>query len=155
VAPPADARSTVVLLVRHAEKASGGADPALTAEGQKRAESLLRVAAEAGVTAIYATPFQRTRSTARPLSEKLGVPVTTVELGAAGVEAHAQALAQEVLTRQKGQVVLVVGHSNTIPAIAAALTGKQVEPMPETEYDRLLVAVVPAVGEPGLVRARY
>jgi hypothetical protein len=34
--------------------------------------------------------------------------------------------------------VLVVGHSNTAPAIAAALCRCGVEPMGENEYDRVM-----------------
>src|SRR5688572_14937113 len=68
------AAATTVLLVRHAEKAAQPADdPPLTAEGEARAQALVQVARDAGVTAIVTTQFQRTRLTGAPLAQALGI----------------------------------------------------------------------------------
>ena len=67
--------STTVLVLRHAEKASGGVDPPLSSQGQMRAQELVQVAGEAGVTAIYATQFIRTQQTAQPLADHLNLNV--------------------------------------------------------------------------------
>ncbi|PTL84610.1 histidine phosphatase family protein [Vitiosangium sp. GDMCC 1.1324] len=147
--------STVVLLVRHGEKATdGGNDPALTPAGQKRAEALLQVAGSAGVNAIYATQYRRTRETAQPLADHLGVPVTVREISA-GAQAHAADLTRELLTQHRGETILVVEHSNTLPSILEAMAGVRVQPISDNEYDRLFVVVVPPSGPARLIQSRY
>lgn len=147
--------STVVLLVRHAEKASdGGDDPALTPAGQQRAQALVDVAGNAGVSAIYTTQYRRTHDTAQPLADRLGVPVT-VRAISAGAQAHAAELAREILTQHRGETVLVVEHSNTLPFILAELAKVQVPQLGDNEYDRLFVVVVPPSGPARLIQSRY
>ena len=112
-APP-----TVVLLVRHGEKGAQPAnDPPLSAEGQARANALVAVTRQAGVTAIITTQFERTRKTAEPTAVELKITPEVVQAGGA---AHAKAVADQVM-KHVGGTVLVVGHSNTIPAIVGAL----------------------------------
>jgi Histidine phosphatase superfamily (branch 1) len=53
-----------VFLVRHAERVWEGDDPLLTAEGVARAQALATALSDAGVTAIIATQWRRTRDTA-------------------------------------------------------------------------------------------
>ncbi|MEP7347347.1 MAG: histidine phosphatase family protein, partial [Gemmatimonadaceae bacterium] len=57
---PAD---TLVIVVRHAEKAGPSGDVALSPMGEERARALLTVARQAGVSAVVTTQFQRTRQT--------------------------------------------------------------------------------------------
>ena len=152
-APPS--ASTVVLLVRHAEKATeGGDDPALTPAGQKRAQALLDVAGSAGVSAIYTTQYRRTHETAQPLADRLGVPVT-VRAISAGPQAHATELTRELLTQHRGETVLVVEHSNTLPSILGELAKVQIPQLADNEYDRLFVVVVPPSGPARLIQSRY
>jgi broad specificity phosphatase PhoE len=153
---PAPSASTVVLLVRHAEKATdGGDDPALTPAGQQRAEALVQVAQHAGVSAIYTTRLRRTRETAQPLAERLGVPITVREVIPGGGQTQAAEQARDILTQHRGEVVLVVGHSNTLPLVAEALAGVGVQPISDSEYDRLMVVVVPPSGPVRLIQSRY
>jgi len=122
---------TVVLVVRHAEKASGE-DPGLTAAGRARARVLAAVAASYGVRAVYATPLRRSVETARPAAARAGAEVHT-RFG----PREAAAMAAEILSRR--EPALIVGHSNTVPGIVRALGGGAIAPMPEREYDRLVV----------------
>ncbi|HEX2190341.1 MAG TPA: histidine phosphatase family protein, partial [Longimicrobiaceae bacterium] len=65
---------TVVVLVRHAEKAAaGGQDPELSEAGTARAGALAAALAEAGVDAVVTTQLRRTRLTAQPLMRELGL----------------------------------------------------------------------------------
>lgn len=119
-APPAAADPELVILVRHAERAAEPkADPGLTAEGRQRAQALAAALEHAGVTALITTQFERTRATAAPLAAARGLTPVVVETkrGEDPIAAVAAAV-----RRQRG-VVLVVGHSNTVPQIAAALSG--------------------------------
>ena len=145
--------ATTVILVRHAEKATLPAeDPALTAEGQARAQALVAIARDAGVTALITTQFARTRETARPAAEALHI---TPEIVSAGGAQHAQEVAKAILSGHAGAVVLVVGHSNTIPAIVAALGAPRPPPICDSEYDGLYFVTVPATGVARVIRARY
>lgn len=148
-------RPTVVIVVRHAERAAvEGRDPPLSEAGQQRARALVDAVRGAGVKAIYATQYQRTQQTARPLADSLGL--TTIVFEATGDAAeHAAILAREILTKHAGEVVVVVGHSNTVPAIVQALGGTAVPAIPDTEYHNLFVVVIPRSGTPSTIRARY
>lgn len=159
LAVPVQARNapTVVIVVRHAEKAAvEGGDPPLSEAGAKRAQRLVAVAEEAGVEAVYTTQFRRTRDTAQPLAERLKLTVNTVEVGRDNINTHPAALAKEILTKHRGKTVLVVGHSNTTSMIVEALSGKRVPPLDDaTEFDALFVVVIPGSGPPRLVKGRY
>lgn len=154
LAPSAYAqRVTTVILVRHAEKAAEPAsDPPLTEAGRERARALVDVAREAGVTAIVTTPFARTRGTAQPIAEALGLVPEVVN---SRTPRHAQEVAALVRTKYAGGVVLVVGHSNTIPAIVAALGAKEPPPICDGEYDDVFIVTIPESGAARLIRARY
>lgn len=145
---------TTVILVRHAEKATApAADPALTETGQARAAALMAIARDAGVNAIITTQFARTRETARLAAESLHVTPEVARAGGAAAQ-HAQDVARMVLAHAGG-VVLVVGHSNTIPAIVAALGAPQPPPICDSAYDDLYVVTVPASGPAHVIHARY
>jgi broad specificity phosphatase PhoE len=144
--------ATTVLLVRHAEKAAAPADdPGLTDAGQARARALAAIARDAGVTAIITTQFARTRETARPAADALGV---TIEVAKAGAAQHAQEVAG-LINAHAGGVVLVVGHSNTVPAIIAALGAPPPPAICDSEYDNFYIVTVPASGAARVVRVRY
>jgi broad specificity phosphatase PhoE len=146
-------RLTTVILVRHAEKAAQPAnDPPLTAEGEARARALVEVARDAGVTAVITTPFARARGTARPLAGALGLTPEVVDPRGAQ---HPKQVADLIRTKYAGGVVLVVGHSNTIPAIVAALGAKEPPPICDDEYDDIFVVTIPESGPARVVRARY
>jgi broad specificity phosphatase PhoE len=138
----------LVFVVRHAERADAGmqaqTDPALSAIGEVRAQKLAAMLADGGVKDIFATEFKRTQDTAKPLAMKTGVAVeqvgsTDTALLVAKIKSH------------PNDVVLVVGHSNTLPAILKALVGVDVA-IADNEYDNLFV-VVPATGT--MTRIRY
>jgi broad specificity phosphatase PhoE len=150
---PASAPPTVVLLVRHAEKAEQpAANPPLTDAGAARAQALVGVARDAGVTAIITTQYERTRKTAEPTAVALRVTPQVVDAGP--LAQHAKAVADRVLEHASG-TVLVVGHSNTIPAIVGALGAPQPKDLCDSEYDQLFVVVIGDAGPPRLIRSRY
>lgn len=130
------ALAQTVYLVRHAEKADASADPVLSEAGQARAAALAAAMAEAHPDHVYTSPLQRTRLTAEPTATAHSVTIEAVGFdgGAAG---HVAAIAERIRALPEDAVVLVVGHSNTIPLIARALGYSEAADMPECEYDRM------------------
>ena len=127
-------------LVRHGEK-QAGEDPALTPEGKARAMRLAALMEAAGVERVYSTDTKRTRETTAPTAE--GVESDVVIYDADKADAFAS-----MLKSQRG-VVLVVGHSNTIPGLASALTGRdEGDEFDESQYDSLYRIEFNAKGEP-------
>lgn len=129
--------TTTVILVRHAEKADDGTtDPSLTPLGRARAQKLAAMLAPTGVTAVYSTPYKRTRLTGQPLAE-LG------KLDILEYAPHDREFLGKLLEKHAGETILVVGHSNTIPNLVNALTGStNYEQLDEMEYDKLFVVSV-------------
>lgn len=147
--------STLVVLVRHAEKGTEPAnDPPLTAAGEARARTLADLLADAHVDAVLSTPYKRTQATGAPTAAKRGLTVETIPI-AGGTPAHAQAVVASIRERHAGQTVLVVEHSNTIAAIVKALGGPAMADLCDQQYAALFVLEVPANGAPKLVRSTY
>ena len=146
---------TVVIVVRHAERATEpAADPALTEAGTARAHALVRVARDAGVTAVYTSNFRRTQDTGRPLADSLGLTVSVVPVDRARAAEYPADVAAAVL-KHRGETVLVVSHSNTVPPIVRALGGADVGAMTEAEYDHLYIVIIPPSGPVRTIRAMY
>jgi broad specificity phosphatase PhoE len=146
------ARSTTVILVRHAEKAAEPADdPPLTAAGETRARDLWSAIKDAGVSAVITTQYARTRATAQPTAGALHVTPEIVRTAGA---THAQDVA-EAVRKHAGHAVLVVGHSNTIPAIIDALGAPRPPAICDSEYDNLYLVTIAPDGKAGLVRAKF
>ena len=140
---------TVVYVIRHAEKADdGSADPALTTAGEARARALAERLASVDLAAVYATQFRRTRSTATPAAQAAGLAVTVQPARGGQVAEDARALADRIRAEHQGRSVLVVGHSNTVPAILEALTGVSPGVMGDHDYDDLFIVELPLQGEP-------
>src|SRR5215468_4929307 len=98
----------VIFIVRHAEKAStGGKDPDLTQEGQKRADALAHILKDSQITSVFVTEFKRTHETAAATARAANITPTVVPANDIGVLA-------EKLRALNGNS-LVVGHTNTIP----------------------------------------
>jgi broad specificity phosphatase PhoE len=153
-APGRPAADTLVLLVRHAEKAAEPAgDPPLSAAGVARAQALATTLRDAGVTAVITTQLRRTRETAQPLAAALGLTPEVVPIARETVPAHVAAVV-EAVRRHAGGVVLVVGHGNSVPAIVAALGGPRLPDICESVHGNLFVLQLEE-GASHLVRAHY
>jgi broad specificity phosphatase PhoE len=134
-----------VILSRHAEKAATPPkDPPLTEAGKKRADLLASMLADSGVDAIYVTEYQRTQQTAAPLADRVHVKPTVV--------ADTQQLIAAIRARKNG-VVVVVGHSNTLPEIIAGLGGPKLT-IADPEYNNLFVLTVGEANS-SLLRLHY
>jgi broad specificity phosphatase PhoE len=156
-ASAAIAADQVVFVVRHAERADGGAgvapggmmgnDPPLSDAGHERAKRLAAALRSAEVTQIFTTEYVRARQTAAPLAAAAKITATVVPAK------DAAGLIQQV--RGASGNVLIVGHSNTVPQILQQLGVTTPIAIAEAEYDNLFAVVRPASGEPTLVRLRF
>jgi len=143
-----------VILVRHAEKAATPADdPPLSDAGRLRAAALADALADTRIDAILTTPFARTRDTAAPVAAARGIKPIDVP-DQPDIEADIAAAAAAVRASKPGEAVLVVGHSNTIPAIIGALGGPNMPALCDTEYSNLFVLSLTAGGA-RLVRGHF
>ena len=113
---PATAQSNVYVM-RHLNTPSGQPDPDLLPEGRRAAEALAAWFGEERPVAIYVTDYKRTRQTAAPLAARLGLTPIVYN------PADTPALIARI--RAEHGAVLVVGHSNTVPDIVAALGGER------------------------------
>ena len=117
-------------VMRHLQKAQGQ-DPALSEEGQRNAERLVRWLGKERVSAIYVSPTRRARETAGPLAAQLGLTPKVYN------PADTPGLVGQVLAETG--TVLVVGHSNTVPDIVAGLGGTRPEPLSEADFGDIWV----------------
>jgi 2,3-bisphosphoglycerate-dependent phosphoglycerate mutase len=122
---------TLIVLVRHAERAGPSADdPGLTMIGAERALVLARLLEDAGITRIHSSDTRRTRETALPLAQAQGLEIELYN------HRDLEGFAAHLLTTPGRH--LVVGHSNTTDDISVLLGGAtHGEIVEEWEYDRL------------------
>lgn len=147
--PPAETAVTV-MIVRHAEKAAEPPDdPPLTDAGRERAALLAHMASSSGVSAAYATQYLRTQQTVEPLASQLGLTVQQLDSG------DTDGLVSRLLSENRGQTVVVAGHSNTVPVLVEKLTGKALPTIDETEYDNLYLVTSWSAGSGTVLRLRY
>jgi len=147
--------TTTVIFVRHAEKALVPTDdPGLNEAGKRRAAELARQLVDAdvvaGVDAIYSTSSRRTEETVQPVATALGLPITSYDAS------NTASIMDEIVREHKGKIVLVVGHSNTVPALIGNMgASKKVPEIDENEYDNIYVVSIPWFGKTKTIRLRY
>ena len=128
---------TTVMLVRHAEKGSAPpGDPYLTSAGEARAAKLVHVVGSSGIKAIFVSNTNRSRRTAQDLADSLNIVPT--EMSASAVDE----MSGRILNDFRGQTVLVIGHTNTIPDIVEKLGGGNMPDINEAVYDNLFIVSV-------------
>lgn len=126
---------------------------AISDVGVARAKALAEITRQAGVQVIITTQFLRTKQTAGPTADALGLTPTVVATQA-DLPGHLAAVAAAA-RQQAGKTVLVVGHSNTVPGIVAALGGTKYPDLCDAEYDALFTVVIDAEGGVRTVRTRF
>ena len=147
--------TTTIIFVRHAEQTSHDeTDPPLSEAGKQRVAELTRQLVDAdvvaGIDAIYATGFKRSTETAALLSERLDLPINTYDAN------DTETVLEEILKNHKGKIILVVGHSDTLPELIANLgASKKVPPIARDEFDNIYIISIPWFGKTKTIRLRY
>jgi broad specificity phosphatase PhoE len=148
------ANTTTVLLVRHAEKQlSTIEDPPLAPQGELRAQRLGQMFGGRGtparISAIFVSDTRRAQQTAAPVEAHTGLKAQIVPGG------DITALARRILEDHAGESVLVVGHSNTIPALVQELARFSVPPIADDDYATIYIVSVPSFGRANVLRLEY
>ena len=123
-------------IVRHAEKDTvGGNNPAISTIGKERAGDLYRALKKNKIDLIFVSQFKRTGMTADSL--RIYQNIDSVHYSA---DATADKLFKQIELRAgKAKNILIVGHSNTLPAIIrrAGIADYTIKEIPDNEYDNL------------------
>lgn len=150
------ATTTTLVLIRHAEKQIGSiSDAPLSPPGEVRAARLAQMFGDAAklgrLQKIYVTDTRRTQQTAAGLAQRLALTPEVVE-----GKVDAKAFARRLLRENRGGRALIVGHSNTVPEIVAALTGETGVPaIGDDEFDVMYVVTVPTIGRASVLQIKY
>jgi broad specificity phosphatase PhoE len=155
---PTIEKTTTFVVVRHAEKqtvpihgvALNPSDPPLTKRGQVRANALARALATDRLYAVYATPFIRTQATAQPTATAHRLTMTTY-----APTTDTAAFVFKLKADAQPGTVLIVGHSNTVPAIVAALCECPAPKMTDQDYGDRFDIVRTTDGATTLRRSRF
>lgn len=126
-----------VYVMRHLNTPAGEPDPDLLPEGRAAAVALAdlmetdQFQGARRPVAIYVSDYKRTRQTAAPLAARLALSLTVYDpRDTAGLLAR---------VRAEPGPVLIVGHSNTVPDIVAALGGTRPAPLVHEDFGDLWV----------------
>lgn len=142
---------TTIILVRHAEKVDNSSDPDLSEDGYERAAKLAEILQHVKFDAVYSTDFIRTRETAKPVAEANNLSIIPYDPGNSASEAR------KWLSNHSGETILVSGHSNSTPAFANEILGRQhfESGFDESDYGNLLMISISDNGERKLLHLRY
>jgi len=126
-----------IFLVRHAEKADDGTrDPSLNEAGSSRSQNLANMLSAADIEFIYSTDFKRTIETGMPLAIVLGKEIIKYD------PPYSSAV-EKILKDTGDSRVLIIGHSNTIPALVNRLIEEEkYSQLDENEYDNLFIVTL-------------
>jgi broad specificity phosphatase PhoE len=147
--------TTTIIFVRHAEQTSHDeADPPLSEAGKRRVAELTRQLVDAdvvaGIDAIWTTELKRSIETAQPLADKLDLLINLYPVD------DTETVLETILKSHKGEIILVVGHSNTVPVMIANLgASKNVPPIARDEFDNIYIISIPWFGKTKTIRLRY
>lgn len=146
-------RTTVVVLIRHAEPAVGSrGDPDLSPAGERRAALLGRFLADSlpgrAVDHLYAADTRRAQQTAASIANQFKLPINLL------ASSDWSGLVTRIRRDHRGQTVVVVGYASTMPGLLNQLSASHHSLEPD-DFGSIFVVVIPSPGQPRTVRLRY
>jgi 2,3-bisphosphoglycerate-dependent phosphoglycerate mutase len=130
-----DEQPTTIYLVRHAEKEDSSSNTDLSEAGRTRAAAMVKYFEAIPIDLFYSTPYKRTQQTCSPAATAKKKEIITYSPD--------QMDLREVAASNPGKTILIVGHSNTIPAYINNVLGKKIyDDIPEDEYDHLYTIII-------------
>lgn len=143
--------TTTFIVIRHAEKEATGTDPNLNSDGVIRADELTRILSNISINAIYSTPYNRTKQTVTPLATAKSITITEYS----ATKPYAE-LVKEITTPNRGKVIVLVGHSNTVPEILKELSNNSFTvSITDSQYDNLFIVNMPDNLSPKITHLKY
>ena len=134
---------TTFILMRHAQKLDDGTkDPQLSDEGKNQAEELSEwLHSKFDISAIYSTDYKRTKLTAEPSAEAEDLEIQIYDFQ------DPVGFLKNLLDKNSGKTILIVGHSNTTPMFANIIMGrKEFENLPDNEYGKIFIVKASELG---------
>lgn len=136
-----------VFVIRHAEQElTGTVDAGLRPEGRERATDWATILRPSGLDLVVTTEIKRSRITGAIIAEALGVP--QVEFGRGG----SSGIAEYLQENYSEDVVLVVGHSETIPRLLKSFGYLDTFPISRSAYGWLFIVTPLENGPPAVAR---
>ena len=147
------ARTTVVVLIRHAEAGtSQTGDPDLNPAGEARARLLGPFLEDAlagrAVDYLYSSDLRRSQQSAASVANQFKVPINLVG------NAEWARLASRILSEHRGSTVAVVGGTAQLQSLLRRLNGEPVT-IDETDHSVMFVITRPSLGAPRLLKLHY
>jgi broad specificity phosphatase PhoE len=161
VAATAAHAAEVIVVVRHAERATGQGDDDLSSAGQARAQKLAKELAGERITHVFVSDRTRTQQTAAPTAAARKVTPVIMAIadqapgGGDPAEAQVRATVTAIAALPANARVLVVGHSNTVPLFLAQLGATETVTIRDDEFDNIFVVTPVKGGAPKVVRRKY
>jgi len=149
---PTCAAQQAIILVRHAEKIAddlNGRDVPLSKAGEERARLLAEMLKDSGITVIYASDTVRTRATAQPLAKELRLPIKNLD------QRNPGGAVQRMKKDNANDVVLIVGHADTLPGLLEALGYRREVRIHSNDYTNFFVVIPRAGKPPSVIRVGY
>ena len=110
-----------------------------------------RILGNVPVKAIYSTPFNRTLQTVQPLAAEKSITVEEYQTSKPYSE-----LVSEISAANRGKVVVVVGHSNTVPDFLKELSKNTFSvSISESQYDNLFIVSLHDKLSPKITALKY
>lgn len=131
----AQSETTTLYLIRHAEKADYSQNPELSEEGINRAMRWTKLFEKTPIDIFYTTLTRRTQMTCSTIA-------TSKQKDMVFYDASKLSL-QEIIEKHRGKVILIVGHSNTIPKQINAFLNEEIyRQIDENEFGNLYTIMV-------------
>jgi phosphohistidine phosphatase SixA len=126
---------TTVIFVRHAERLNDTDTTSISEAGIERARALAHALSSSGVNRIYVSEKIRTTQTIAPTAEAhiivpIQIPANDIVRYVDSVKTHS------------GDVILICGHSDTVPKIIAKLGISPPPAIGRSEFDHLFVVTL-------------
>lgn len=136
-----------VFVIRHAEQElTGGVNAGLRPEGRERAADWATILRPSGLDLVVTTEIKRSRVTGTIIAEALGVPRVEISEGASS------GIAEILRESNPEDVILVVGHSSTIPKMLRSFGYADTFPISRSAYGWLFIVTPVQNGSPAVTR---